>query len=280
MKHILRFTSLILLGVMFGINSYAQSNSGTNPECIYKYVVSSTDKAGSKVEGNYFGVLQMTPVHSRFIDYSAYAVDSAQVCKAPAGEIKTLSEKEFKNTHYFTPVIYNIAKDKKLTVYDYIGLDLCKYSEELPIVKWESVDGSMDVCGYKCAKAVGSYAGRRWTVWYTPDIPLPYGPWKLIGLPGLVLKATDADGIHTFEAISIRNTAVPCVSRDARDATGTSRDKFIATRNKFMESPMSNIPQESIKEISVLKNGDEKTLIINGVPLRNFDGTYIPLELK
>lgn len=34
-------------------------------------------------------------------------------------------------------------------------------------------------------------------------MPFPYGPWKLGGLPGLILKASDADGLFVWTAIGL-----------------------------------------------------------------------------
>lgn len=42
-----------------------------------------------------------------------------------------------------------------------------------------------------CHKATGAFRGKNYTAWYTDAIPLPYGPWKLQGLPGLILEAYD-----------------------------------------------------------------------------------------
>ncbi len=44
---------------------------------------------------------------------------------------------------------------------------------------------------FKCTKAVGDFRGRKYEVWFTTEIPIKFGPWKLHGLPGLVLKVVD-----------------------------------------------------------------------------------------
>ena len=51
--------------------------------------------------------------------------------------------------------------------------------------------------------ATANYHGRDWTAWFTPDIPLQEGPWKLCGLPGLILEANESTGQHSFIATGL-----------------------------------------------------------------------------
>ena len=77
------------------------------------------------------------------------------------------------------------------------------YYEPILVFDWQLEDGDSIVCGYPCNKATASLRGRTWHVWYTLDIPYSDGPWKLCGLPGLILKATDSTGEFDFTAIAI-----------------------------------------------------------------------------
>ncbi|MBS1572191.1 MAG: GLPGLI family protein [Bacteroidetes bacterium] len=61
-----------------------------------------------------------------------------------------------------------------------------------------------EILGYTCEKAESNFRGKKWIVWYTKNIPSPFGPWKLRGLPGLILEATDEDGYYTFTAVQIK----------------------------------------------------------------------------
>ena len=49
------------------------------------------------------------------------------------------------------------------------------------------------------------YHGRHWKVLFTPDIPISDGPWKLNGLPGLILKTKEDAGQYEFTAVGIEN---------------------------------------------------------------------------
>ncbi|MBD5311420.1 MAG: GLPGLI family protein [Muribaculaceae bacterium] len=43
----------------------------------------------------------------------------------------------------------------------------------------------------------------KWEVWFVPELPISAGPWKLCGLPGLILYDEDKDKEFIFEATGI-----------------------------------------------------------------------------
>ena len=60
------------------------------------------------------------------------------------------------------------------------------------------------ISGFKSQKAEGLSRGRKYTAWFTNEIPIKYGPWKLNGLPGLILNVTDDKNEVAFYAKSIK----------------------------------------------------------------------------
>lgn len=78
------------------------------------------------------------------------------------------------------------------------------YEEASSQPEWEIMEGDSIICGYVCQRASTIFRGRTWKVWYAPELPYQDGPWKLCGLPGLILKAEDAAGDFCFEAIGIK----------------------------------------------------------------------------
>ena len=77
------------------------------------------------------------------------------------------------------------------------------YIEPIAQMEWSLEEGDSVVCSYNCQRASTSFRGRTWKVWYAPDLPYQDGPWKLCGLPGVILKAEDVDGDFFYEAIAI-----------------------------------------------------------------------------
>ena len=65
--------------------------------------------------------------------------------------------------------------------------------EKRPQIGWKFEKETKKIGSYTCNKASAIFRSRDYTVWYTTAIPIPYGPWKLNGLPGLALEAYDSE---------------------------------------------------------------------------------------
>jgi len=68
-----------------------------------------------------------------------------------------------------------------------------------PKQNWDIHDDTKVIGGYTCQKATTTFGGRKYTAWFTMDLPFAFGPWKLHGLPGLILAATDENSEVAFE---------------------------------------------------------------------------------
>lgn len=66
-----------------------------------------------------------------------------------------------------------------------------KYSDTLHPMEWKLEGEEKTVGGIPCKKAKVRFKGRDYVAWYAPSIPISNGPWKLGGLPGLILEAYD-----------------------------------------------------------------------------------------
>ena len=53
---------------------------------------------------------------------------------------------------------------------------------------WKIINDFKEIAGYKTQKATTTFRGTDFEVWFTPDVPLPYGPLNLFGLPGVILE--------------------------------------------------------------------------------------------
>ncbi|HMS68588.1 MAG TPA: GLPGLI family protein [Saprospiraceae bacterium] len=79
-------------------------------------------------------------------------------------------------------------------------------SDDRPLV-WEISQDTILINGLQCIKAIGKKQSPGWNAdifiaWFTPDIPAPFGPNDMNGLPGLILKYKWAYSV--VEAVNIK----------------------------------------------------------------------------
>lgn len=104
---------------------------------------------------------------------------------------------------------YQVIKDKsthKITVLDYVNAigDRFKYEDETGVLPWQMSSITDTVSSYSCQKATLNFRGRDYVAWFTTDIPVSDGPWKFSGLPGLILKIEDTQGLFVFKLIGLQ----------------------------------------------------------------------------
>jgi GLPGLI family protein len=64
--------------------------------------------------------------------------------------------------------------------------------ETIPKFVWKIKKNEKKKIGtLNCVLGETFFRGRKYFAWYCPDIPVCSGPWKLNGLPGLILEAYD-----------------------------------------------------------------------------------------
>ncbi len=124
---------------------------------------------------------------------------NANVKSDPVGALDLMDElaKRYPNKNSLQ-ILWGSPQTGKYTyVNTILGSDLM-YAEPTPQIAWQLSDSVKNISGYECRQARGTLYGRIWTVWYTTDVPLSYGPYLLGGLPGLILSAYDTEGCFHF----------------------------------------------------------------------------------
>lgn len=159
-------------------------------------------------------------------------------------------------------VIKNYPKKGLLSVTTYHGKKFI-YSEPIVEKKWQLEEGGTTILGYNCRKASCTFRQRSWNVWYAEDIPISEGPWKLDGLPGMILKAVDTKNQFSFECIGIKeNVNKPMSAKLSKRVKTTpvyiERLEKLHSSNyeaylKLIGSPYASYPKMSKKTACLLE---------------------------
>ncbi len=65
---------------------------------------------------------------------------------------------------------------------------------------WKLHSETKKLSNFLCKKATILFRGRNYTAWYTEEIPVSFGPWKLRNLPGMILEFYNTDKV--FHAVA------------------------------------------------------------------------------
>lgn len=101
--------------------------------------------------------------------------------------------------------IYRKPNEGKMTIMEYTYGQLFAVEEQLPEIKWDIKQDTKEIMGLQCQKAVGDFRGRTYEAWFTTALPYMNGPWKLNGLPGLIIEAYDTKKEVVFSFVSFEN---------------------------------------------------------------------------
>jgi len=93
--------------------------------------------------------------------------------------------------------------------YTYSSAGFKKYfmTDTVEKIQWKLQDETKKIDSFTCQKATGKFRGRVWEAWFTSQVPVDAGPWKLSGLPGLILEAADTSGLYSFVCKTIQMPA-------------------------------------------------------------------------
>ena len=129
-------------------------------------------------------------------------MDSLNRIGADFSDVSRIRYEQGIESSQFNYYIYkNYPLHNKQTV-DYHSMECLQYEETMG-QDWEFVEGDTIILEHPCQKAICQYHGRTWTAFYATDIPISDGPWKLCGLPGLILRAYDHSNSFIFNCVGI-----------------------------------------------------------------------------
>ncbi|WP_316798219.1 GLPGLI family protein [Pedobacter frigidisoli] len=122
-------------------------------------------------------------------------------------------------------------------------------------IDWKILKDTMTLSGIPCQKATADFKGRKWIAWYATEIPFQSGPWKLNGLPGLIIEACDEKREVKFEFAGLEN--VKATDREQADegdqkfttangSVGTIKIAGIETSTSYLGDEIK-LPKDAVK---------------------------------
>lgn len=152
-----------------------------------------------------------------------------------------------------TNYTFFMKEKKMITKEEIIGLAYL-IEEPIPEINWKITKDTIMFSGLACKKAIASFEGKNWTAWFAPSLPFQTGPWKLQGLPGLIVDAFDdnKDIQFQFAGFEKANEGEFVRSNDLRKGPNASPD-YINRVDSYLGLDVSSAYFDNIIKLSTYR---------------------------
>ncbi|WP_019539838.1 GLPGLI family protein [Proteiniphilum acetatigenes] len=221
-------------------------------------------------------MLRVGETVSEFYSYTSFIADSVLRADVQAGASQLIMSEHLQQYGFgvISHRIYKHYPRGQLTLLDRIAMDNFVVEEPMPKIDWTIHPDTVIVCGYSCQKATAHLYGREYEAWFAPEIPRSDGPWKLHGLPGIILKAEDTQKHYRFIATGIEQSRTASLI----EMPETSRKKVSRKELNRLHERFNADPQGYIKV-----NAPNVKLTVKdnmGNDIRKMSNPHNPIELN
>lgn len=122
------------------------------------------------------------------------------------------------------------------------------YQEPMDVMAWTIKDDTLTIAGMACQRADIRFGGRDWIAWFAPEIPIPDGPYKFCGLPGLIVSIADSQQHWQFDLTHIRNVekTVPVNFQSWYEFVPVTKEKLYRKRRAFQNNLVATLETTGI----------------------------------
>jgi GLPGLI family protein len=271
-----------VLALILGVQAYAQAEviDTTQFLAVYDYQCKTLNDVGEPVVDAMEIVVQVGRTMSKSMPWSQSSLKPMSI---------EADGKAYQEAYLHMPTVWTGWPEGQTTTremifpYDFDG------KEETPEIQWTLSDDTLHVSNYLCQKATTTFRGLTWQVYFTEEIPSSAGPWRLRGLPGLIVRAES--GAHSFVLTQVLQQSEPITYKPDPEARKLSYKKLLKYRldiygnKQYAKNPNYYLPEfsELIKsfpnaQMTILKQFD--AVFLDWRPMLQKGHVYQPLELE
>ncbi len=251
-----------LFFIMVLVFAHAQESKETANRFFYELTF-KPKKDSAKLD-KVIAILDITGKKSIYQDYTVPAQDS--IIKSAVEEMeKTKTFKDMSKLVKMPKFSYKIVKtypDMKQQYVDRISMNLFGFDDQVTL-NWNILPEKEKIGAYNTQKATTEFGGRKWTAWFTTEVPFQDGPYKFYGLPGLIVKIEDTEKnyswklsgnkkIENYEELTYSDK-INAKYGIPTTVTPTTKEKFDKAYIGYKQDPMAEFRQKISPEMMTMK---------------------------
>jgi len=267
------FSTLIFSIFFFTTTLFSQKENPVTNKIIYSFShIKDTNR--TDIVTNEDMILFISEDKSKYQSFTLHILDSIN------NENLKKTGKLFVSKGTREQIITDFNKNIQYSVIPWLD-DTLLIKNDLDTINWILKDSSKSIEGFQCMKAEGFCKGRIYIAWFCPEIAIPAGPWKLSGLPGLILEAYDLKKSINFIFKSLTNVKATEFIDLPNKLTIVTKNEYNRMKESILNNPAGYI--NSVLNTSGFSNGINLTskIDIKTSPGENVSRKKInnPLEL-
>lgn len=252
---------LSALLMLFGLMVSAQNNRVIYE---YKYRPDSTKIDSLKTEWMY---LDISKKGSKYYSKNAFESDSIvneSIKKQMASGMRNISVSRQSYGGEISDEVEKIYPEYKTYLIANVGNDSYKVSEDRKPM-WMIFSEKKQIGEFQTQKATADFVGRKWTAWFTTDVPIQDGPYKFSGLPGLIVEISDQTGSHKMELKGLKE--IPEISSEELNTQGKdipfTKKKPIEVSRQQYEKQLKQYANDPVQGMREMLSRPNSTVKIN-----------------
>ena len=266
--YIMKTKLVLTILCIFSFVAYGQTEDSIASTLLvadYDYTCHTSNAQGEKVDVNYGLTLQV-----------------ARDMACTMGQKRHNGENDMTEQLLYVPTTWLNYPQGKITSVETVPPYRYLTSEKIEKINWTLQAEYDTICGHLSQKATGRYGGRLWMVWFAGNLPTRWGPWRLNGLPGLIMRAVSDDGIHCFECRHVEGVKETVTYSVPEEVIKCSRAKFVKLRNRifgnpnYVSNPAYYIKWAELDNVTVFESTG--TVIVGQVPIDIKPAKFQPLD--
>jgi GLPGLI family protein len=140
--------------------------------------------------------------------------------------------------------VYKNAKTGETIFRDFYALggamEPCVVKDPVSKLTWKFLPETKKIGTYTCKSARTQFRGRTYLAWYTEDIPVSHGPWKLGGLPGAAVEVESTDHLILFRLVKVESNTTLAIQKPA-DGVSLSMEEYVKRKESSTEDLINAI---------------------------------------
>ena len=127
------------------------------------------------------------------------------------------------------------------------------YSQSTNNLKFELTGKAKVINNYNCNEAKLKLNNRIYTIWFTPDVNVNFGPYKINGLPGLIVELKEETNNINISLKSIKKLEDTKVFTTYKNLFAT---KKVLTFSEYEKNIVKIITAKKAKDIAYFKENE------------------------